>query len=635
MIDVRRPNLYFDSLDCVIISSIDWSENWQAHQHLASSLVESGHRVLFIENTGVRAPRIGDIGRIRDRIRNWLKSIRGFSDVTENLTIFSPLFLPFPYSRFVLLINRYLLSSAIANWMKIQRFHDPVLITFLPTPLAQAVIDDIDPVLTIYYCASDMAGGSTGARQVRIYEDALFSKADAVFCFSHALVDHAKQVTEQVYLFPAGVDFGKFEEARNSGEIPADLAVLSRPVVGYIGSIGAVFDQDLLVHAARELPEVNFVLVGPEMADVSRLNTCANVKLLGKRPHEQVPSYIKGFDVALIPYVKNAYTDAVYSCKLNEYLAMGVSVVTTDMQELRLYAERHVNVLEIAGDKDEFVAKIRQALASPDEAKRSARIAAARANGWDQRFEGICGVINQLLEAKNARTLKWQVRLAELGRLGWMRMVRAGLILAVCYAALVHTPFVWFLGDQLAVRHDPRVADAIVVFSGDGESGYINQSYQRRTLDAIRYFKAGYAPLIILSSGKIQTFSEVEMIRSLLIDREVPEQAIQILERFPSSTFESVVLVKGILTERSVKSILLITSPYHPRRALWVWRRVMPELLVLAPTVVDTPKDSPQWEASFDQMKVIGYEYLAIAYYWYKGWLDLPGLIEQESGLDK
>ena len=196
-----------------------------------------------------------------------------------------------------------------------------------------------------------------------------------------------------------------------------------------------------------------------------------------------------------------------------------------------------------------------------------------------------------------------------------------GLIVATCYGLIFCSPLVWFAGNQLAVRHDPKVADAIVVFSGDGESSYINQSYQRRTLDAIQYFKAGYAPLIILSSGKDQTFSEVEIIRSLLINRGVPQQAIQIVGEYPRSTFENVELVKGILTVRGVKSILLITSPYHSRRALLVWKKSMPELLVSAPQVVDTPKQNLECVASIGQIKVIFYEYLAILYYGYKGWL--------------
>jgi uncharacterized SAM-binding protein YcdF (DUF218 family)/glycosyltransferase involved in cell wall biosynthesis len=616
---LSNTDKFLERRDFVIISSIDWSEIRQMPQQLATSLLESGHRVLFIENTGVRAPHLGDIARIGARVRNWLKGTRGFFDIQDDLTVFSPLFVPLPYSRIVLAVNRFLLSRAISKWMRINRFYVPVLITFLPTPLADSLIKDIDPELTIYYCANDMAGGSKGAAPLRPYEDFLFAKADAVLCNSNALIDRAKRFTEQVFLFPAGVDFAMFENARNNCDVPADLEAIPRPIVGYIGAISRVFDQALLVKAAQVLPEVSFVLIGPVYTDVSQLITCPNIRLLGKRPHNEVPGYIKGFDVALIPYIKNPFTDAVYSCKLNEYLAMGTSVVATDLHELRLYVEQHGNVLQIAGTQEEFVDKIRQALAAPDEAQYVARIKAARANSWEKRFESIYGVIVQLLVAKSSKKLDWQSRLTRHYRHGRMLIIKAALVAAACYGILFYTPIVWFAGHQLAVRHDPRVADAIVLFSGDGESSYINQSYQRRTVDAIRYFKSGYAPLIVLSSGKAQTFSEVEIIRLLLINRGVPKDAIQILEKYPRSTFENVALVKDILTERGVKSILFITAPYHSRRALWVWRRAMPELLVLAPAVVDTPKASPQWSANVDQIKVICYEYIAIAYYWWKG----------------
>jgi uncharacterized SAM-binding protein YcdF (DUF218 family)/glycosyltransferase involved in cell wall biosynthesis len=618
---LSKTSKFLEHRDFVIISSIDWSEIRQMPQQLATSLLDSGHRVLFIENTGVRAPRLGDVARIGARVRNWLKGTRGFFDIQDDLTVFSPLFVPLPYSRFVLTINRFLLSRAISKWMRINRFYVPVLITFLPTPLADSLIVDIDPELVIYYCANDMAGGSEGATPLRPYEDLFFAKADAVFCNSNALIDRAEKFAKQVFLFPAGVDFAMFENARNNCDVPADLDAIPRPIVGYVGAISGVFDQALLVKAAQALPEVNFVLIGPVHADVSQLNACPNIILLGKRPHNEVPGYIKGFDVALIPYIKNQFTDAVYSCKLNEYLAMGASVVTTDLRELRLYVEQYGSVLQIAGTQEEFVEKIRQALAAPDEAQRVARLKAARANSWEKRFEGIYGIIAQLFVAKSSRKLDWQSRLTSHYRRGRMLIIKTALVAAACYGMIFYTPIVWFAGDQLTVRHDPRVTEAIVLFSGTGKSSYVNQSYQRRTVDAIRYFKTGYAPLIVLSSGKAQTFSEVEIIKSLLINRGVPEHAIQILEKYPRSTFENVVLVKGILTERGIKSILFITAPYHSRRALWVWRKAIPELVVLAPPVVDTPKPSPQWGASVDQIKVICYEYLAIAYYWWKGFL--------------
>ena len=591
-------------------------------QQLATALVAAGNRVLFIENTGVRAPRLGDFGRIRERIRNWLKSTRGFSEIQAGLTVFSPLFLPFPYSRLAGWINRILLSTSVSKWMRVVRFHDPVALTFLPTPLVQALIRDVDPVLVVYYCANDMAGSSPAVRKLRPWEDLLFCQADVVFAISEAIRERAAAVNaKHVRLFPPGVDFTLFATARERAAVPHDLASLRRPIVGYVGALSGVMDQDLMLKMATHMPSVTFALVGPQYTDISRLEACSNIKLFGARPHDEIPAYIKGFDVALIPYVVNQFTDSVYSCKLNEYLAMGVPVVATDMREIRRFVERHGAVVEISRDTTDFIDKVRLALDESISAKQQMRITVAKSNGWDQRFAEISQVIEQYLAEKLAKRQDWRKKLVGFYRRRRIHLARRLGLLVAGYLLVFHTPLVWFAGDQLAVRHDPRVADAIVVFSGDGESSYINQSYQRRTLDAIRYFKSGYAPLIILSSGKDQTFSEVEIIRSLLINRGVPGQAIQILEKYPRSTFENVVLVKDILTERSVKSILLITSPYHSRRALWVWRRAMPELVVLAPAVVDTPKESPQWGVSVDQIKVICYEYLAIAYYRYQGWL--------------
>ena len=622
MNDLNDRFLTNDRRDYVIIASIDWSVNWQMHQQLATSLVESGHRVLFIENTGVRAPRAGDFGRIRDRIRNWLKSTRGFFDVREKLTVFSPIFLPFPYSRFALAINRYLLSNAIGKWMNIDRFHDPVLIAFLPTPLTQSLIDDIDPLLAIYYCADDMSGRSEAAARLKLHEEAFLSKVDAVFCTSHALVERAEQFNKHVFLFPAGVDFPKFEVARSGSHVPGDLAALPKPVIGYVGSISAAFDQELLAYAAHALPDASFVLIGPEFTDVSSLKACPTIKWLGKRPHGDVPGYIKGFDVALIPYVKNTFTDAVYSCKLNEYLAMGAQVVATDLRELRLYAERHGNVLEIAKDKEEFVEKIRRALAAPYEAMRSARVSAARANSWDQRFGDICRVIGRLLEAKNAEEMpRWQDRLGGLYRRGRMRMVKAGLIVTACYGALFHSPILWLAGDMLVMRDAPVTADAIVVFSGDGEPGYFNMSYQNRTLDALTFYRAGYSSRILLSSGTGRTISEPEVVRALLLDYGVPSGAISIVGKIPRSTWENVQFTAAKLKRDGVRKVLFVTSPYHSGRADMVWKKLAPELAITTVAVVDTPSKQLRWHTSSGEAKVIAYEYLAIAYYWWNGWI--------------
>jgi uncharacterized SAM-binding protein YcdF (DUF218 family) len=611
----------YDQRDYVIISSIDWSCNWQIHQQLATSLVESGHRVLFVENTGARGPRSGDFSRIRDRIRNWLKSTRGFFDVRESLTVFSPLFIPLPYSRLALLLNRYLLSNAIGKWRRSSRFHSPVIISFLPTPLSQLLIEDINPTLVVYYCADDMSGRSDGAARLKTYEDTFFSKVDAVFCSSHSLLEYAGRFNKHVFLFPAGVDFHKFEAAREEGKVPAELSALSRPVIGYVGAISAVFDQALLVHAAHALPEASFVLVGPEFTDLSLLKACPNITLLGMRPHGDVPGYIMGFDVALIPYVNNAFTDAVYSCKLNEYLAMGKPVVATDMRELRFYIERHGNVLSIAKTRDEFVEKIRQALVNTDDAGGLARIAAARVNSWDQRFEGVCSVIGQLLEEKEAVRISWQNRLTSFYRRGRIRIIKFWLILAACYAVIFYTPLLWFAGDMLVMRDAPVKADVIVVFSGDGDPGYVNESYQKRALDAFILYRARYSGKILLSSGKGQEISEAEVVRALLLESGVPSSVMSVVGKTPTSTWENVQFTAGQLRRDGARKIIFVTAPYHSRRAYLTWKKLAPELDVSAISVVDTPSEQLRWRTSFRMAKVIAYEYLAIVYYWWNGWI--------------
>jgi glycosyltransferase involved in cell wall biosynthesis/uncharacterized SAM-binding protein YcdF (DUF218 family) len=606
--------------DFVIVSSINWTENWQIHQQLATTLVKSGHRVLFIENTGVRPPRAGDLSRIYDRLRNWLKSTRGFFDIRDNLTVFSPIFLPFPYSRLALFINRFILSRSIEKWAKIERFQSTVVISFLPTPLAQSLIKDIDPLLVIYYCADDISGRARETR-VRFFEDKFLSDADSVFCTSHALLERAETFNKKTYFFPAGVDYPKFEAARNSRDIPEDLAALPKPIVGYVGAISAAFDQALLLHAAQALPNVCFVLVGPVIIDVSLLKTCANIKLLGMRPHDDIPQYIRGFDVALIPSINTPFTDAVYSCKLNEYMAMGVQVVATDMRELRYYIERHGNVLEIARTPKEFAEKIRRALFAPDKSNVVARTTAAQENGWDKRFEGISRVIDQLLSEKSNKSLNWQTRLTSYYRRGRMKMIKMALVVCACYGGLFYTPILWYAGNLLVMRDQPTKADAIVVFSGDGDPGYVSMNYQSRAQDALVFYRAKLSKKLLLSSGKGQEISEAEVVRALLLENDVPASAILVIEKTSKSTAENVQLSAAALKRLSAQKIIFITAPYHSRRAHLTWKKLAPELDVATVTVVDTPGNQPTWHTSHDMAKVIAYEYLVIAYYWWKGWL--------------
>src|SRR6185369_10027761 len=211
------------------ISSIDWSEHWQIHQELMTRLAEQGNRVLYVENTGVRAPRVSDLSRVRRRVMNWWRSTRGFRVERENLFVYSPLFLPFPYSRVAGWLNRVLLFRALTRWMQATGFTRPIVWTFLPTPLAHSLIEEVSPKAIIYYCADDFSASSAAARRIVGSETRLIREADLVFATSERLRERAARLGGRVHRVPAGVNFDEFARARASDERRPASVVRSAP----------------------------------------------------------------------------------------------------------------------------------------------------------------------------------------------------------------------------------------------------------------------------------------------------------------------------------------------------------------------------------------------------------------------
>ena len=265
------------------------------------------------------------------------------------------------------------------------------------------LIRGLDPALTIYYCANEFASSSPAARRITGSETRLFQEADLVFASSEALRARAARFSADVHLFPPGVDFRIFQEARQAtAELPEELRPLRRPLVGYVGGVHRWVDQELLAALAGRMPEASFVLVGPVQTGVARLSGIPNVHLLGARPHARVPSYVKAFDVGLIPYRLTPYTADVYPTKLNEYLAMGIPVVATDLPAIRRFNAEHGPVAAVARDPVAFAAAIGEAVAERSPVAIERRIEAARRNCWDERIARMLAVIEAGLDARRA-----------------------------------------------------------------------------------------------------------------------------------------------------------------------------------------------------------------------------------------
>ena len=608
--------------DIVCISSVDWDFHWQIHHEIMSTLAANGNRVLFIENTGVRPPGVSDITRVRQRLRNWWRGTKGFRLERENLFVYSPLFLPLPYSRIARRVNRLLLFRPLRRWMAVTGFRRPIAWTFLPTPTALDLIRAVDPSLTIYYCADDFAASSPAARRIARSEDQLLAEADLVFVTSQKLFARAQRHSPRVHRFPAGVNYDAFARvSAEADDVPADLASLGRPVAGYVGALHLWLDQDLVADLARRMPDVAFALVGPTHSDTSRLTACPNVHLLGRRSHEDVPRYIKGFDIGLVPYRVAEYTASVYPVKLNEYLAMGVPVVATDLPEIRGFNEDHGGVLSVAGDAAQFERAMRSLLAAPqaDQIERRRRV--AEENSWRRRIEGMSVLIADALAERERTREGWDDRLRRAYRLARRNLVEMVLALGISYFVLFETPAVWIAAAPLRLSAPPQPADAIVVFAGGvGESGQAGGGYQERVKQAVDLYQQGLARHLVISSGFVFKFKEAEVMRTLAIDSGVPASAIE-LETHAANTRENVIFTREILDREGWRRILLVSSPYNMRRAVLVWRKAAPAIEVLPEPVPASQFYTHDRGASLVQVRGLLQEGAAIVAYWWKGWI--------------
>lgn len=607
--------------DVICISSIDWDFIWQGHQEIMSRLAASGHRVLFIENTGVRPPRFTDLPRVMSRLRNWRRGTKGFREERPNLFIHSPIVVPLPYSRIAQWLNKQVLMRGINRWMRAVGATRPVVWTFLPTPLARAVIADLNPAVTIYYCIDDLASSSREARKIVKSEQALFKSADLVFVTSEKLRERAAQSSSHVHLFPFAVNLAVFQKSREQNEaVPADLAALKRPVAGYVGGLHQWVDQELLAAVAAKLPNVTFALIGPEQTDVSRLKALPNVHCFGQRPHGDLPKYVRGFDAGLVPYRITEYTANVYPTKLNEYLVMGIPVIATDLNEIRRFNGDHGNIVRIAASPDDYAAAISKAIAEPAPPTEIAtRIAVAESNSWERRLETMSALIDAEFESNTSRTTGWEERIRRLYDAAKSGPLKIAVALLIAYLAIFQTNLVWWLAEPLKISEPAVPADVIVVFAGGvGESGRPGVAGQERIAKAIELFKLGIAPRMIISSGFVLALKEAQVMKATAVDNGVPENAI-LLEERAANTYENVTLTYRMLQDEKWHRVALVSSPYHMRRAMLTWKKVAPEI-----EVHPTPPSSSFFYAhtrgaSLEQIRGILQEYVAIVAYWWRG----------------
>jgi glycosyltransferase involved in cell wall biosynthesis len=235
------------------------------------------------------------------------------------------------------------------------------------TPMAFGFSAHHRPALCVYDCMDDLSGFRFAPPQLVEREAALLRRADLVFTGGHSLYEAKRGRHASVHAFPSSIDAAHFGKARRSGgREPHDQAGLSRPRLGFFGVIDERMDLELVDRMAALRPAWQFVMIGPvAKVDADSLPRRDNIHWLGGRDYEQLPDYLGGWDVGLMPFALNEATRFISPTKTPEFLAAGVPVVSTPIVDVvRSYGRS--GLVEIAADADHMVAKAEALLARPE-----------------------------------------------------------------------------------------------------------------------------------------------------------------------------------------------------------------------------------------------------------------------------
>ncbi|MFN2531855.1 MAG: glycosyltransferase [Pyrinomonadaceae bacterium] len=406
--------------DIVLISSIDWQFNWQGHQEIATRLAAAGNRVLYIENMGVRAPRLHDARRVVQRFFHWAGSLPdgGVRQVSTGLYVCSPLILPPFGSPTRRHLNRSVLLPFLLRAVERLHFKSDVIWTFLPTDTATDLVRLFKKAqaVVVYYCIADFAELSPHHNEILSSEHMTIELSDVVFAQCLKLAERCSVEGRKAHVFPFGVNMNRFanEKLRSKGsaQFPPAIASLCsattfmselpRPVIGYVGGIHKYLDTQMLAAMARARPHWSWVLVGPSQTSVRELKRIPNIYLAGPRAHRELPRYIRDFDVGIVPYKSNGYTATVVPTKINEYLAVGKPVVSTDLPEVIAFNNHHDIIITSPNHASQFIASIEKALsASSENEVINRRQTVAALHDWDGCFDRMTQLIERALDKKS------------------------------------------------------------------------------------------------------------------------------------------------------------------------------------------------------------------------------------------
>jgi glycosyltransferase involved in cell wall biosynthesis len=401
----RIHNMQTQELSFICFSTAHWdAELWTNRQRIMNILSDD-YKVLFVD-PGLHSKKY--TRKILTEKPGRVSPLRWLRKEKEKLWVYSPQLLPlYRLSPFVQKMAWRVVIMQLRLFCRRFGFNKPVL--WLYSPEATAVLGHLDESLVVYDCVDNYvatpyyARSAGRAQRFMVLETNLLKRADVVATTSKTLWEEKRRYNPNTYLTPNVGDVVHFRKATLPETVIADdILHIPHPVIGFVGAVNQhKVDFELVKYIAQTQPDWSIVLIGPvggwgDQTDTTSLMSFPNIYLLGSKPYVVLPSYIKAFDVCIIPYGLNEYTKDVFPLKFFEFLASEKPVVTTALPALLEYN----SIVGVAHTYQEFVQHVKAALLDPDENLAERRKVASE-HTWEHRASQLLAAVQDRLDAKN------------------------------------------------------------------------------------------------------------------------------------------------------------------------------------------------------------------------------------------
>ncbi|MBD2702448.1 glycosyltransferase [Spirosoma sp. BT702] len=358
--------------DLLCFSHLRWNFVYQRPQHLLSRASQQW-RVWFIEE-----PIYGDTEHVV------------FQPIHEKLIVITPHLKHGTSPDEAVAQQREALDQLISQYA-IQDF-----IAWYYTPMALTFSEHLHPRVTIYDCMDELSAFLGAPANLLDLEKELLKRANLVFTGGLSLFEAKQHRHPNVFAFPSSIDFAHFEPARHDLPMPADLATVPEPRIGFCGVIDERMNIDLLRIVSQRRPDWQFVMLGPVVKiDPATLPQSSNIHYLGFKDHKELPTYFSHWDVAIMPFAINEATRYISPTKTPEYLAAGLPVVSTPIHDVvNTYGDWAT--VQIAQSAQQFEEAIARALTDENSWEDVDNFLLA--NSWDTTWMGM----NRLIQVQLA-----------------------------------------------------------------------------------------------------------------------------------------------------------------------------------------------------------------------------------------